>query len=529
MKRLLLFAATALLALPSQAQTVDDGLKMYHYERYETAKEILTPLAASDEKANYYLGLSELALENPRGAEAVFSKDLKSFYNKAGLARVRFTQEKSAEATKLLNEIVDNAKKRDWEMYKVAADAITYTKGGDINSAIAWYQKALEREQNAMLYIGLGDAYLTLQTGGGEAMNNYEAAIEKGTHNSLAYSRIGYLWYVAQNYEKALESYNLAKDADPSNPLPYRDLAQAYQRSGRYENALANIESYLAKSDKTTNDQITYANLLYLAKKYPEAEAKMEELLASGVERPYMYRIIAYSAFENKKYPKALENMRTFFQKEQDPAEIINSDYIYAGKIMLAMSAEDSLHAEAFLDSADQYFTTAISKDTSADKAELYREIGDGFKDARNYAKAAEWYGKIIAENADAAPLDYFYWGYWSFYARDYEQAKNAFQTMAQKYPNEGSALYWQARIAAAQDDEAKTGAAVELYKKWMNFKFEGYEHRDADLMFAYQYLAYYYYNQNNKAESVSWANKILEKDPQNEFANQIVDYFKDK
>src|SRR5690606_8981772 len=124
------------------------------------------------------------------------------------------------------------------------------------------------------------------------------AAIEKGTHNSLAYSRIGYLWDVAQNYENALESYNMAKDADPSNPLPYRDLAQAYQRPGRYENALTNIESHLAKSDKTTNDQITYANLLYLAKNYPEAEAKMEELLTSGVERPYMYRIIAYSAFE---------------------------------------------------------------------------------------------------------------------------------------------------------------------------------------------------------------------------------------
>src|SRR5690606_26031967 len=151
------------------------------------------------------------------------------------------------------------------------------------------YQKALEREQNALLHIGLGDAYLTLQTGGGEAMNNYEAAVEKGTHNSLAYSRIGYLWYVAQNYEKALESYNMAKDADPSNPLPYRDLAQAYQRSGRFENALSNIESYLAKSDQTTNDQITYANLLYLAKKYPEAEAKMEELLTSGVERHDMY------------------------------------------------------------------------------------------------------------------------------------------------------------------------------------------------------------------------------------------------
>ena len=46
--------------------------------------------------------------------------------------------------------------------------------------------------------------------------------------NSLGYSRIGKLWYDAKNYPDALSNWQKAKDADPQNPLPYRDLATAY-------------------------------------------------------------------------------------------------------------------------------------------------------------------------------------------------------------------------------------------------------------------------------------------------------------
>lgn len=526
MKKILALTAASILAFQVQAQSVDEGIKLYNYERYASAKQVLTPLAGTDPEANYYLGLSEIGLEDLAAAKTAFNKNPEDFYSQAGMARVLFREGDKAGAAKLLNDIVDHARKRDWEKYKVAADAITYSKGGDINNAITWYNQALEKEQNAALYIGLGDAYLKLQTGGGEAMNNYEKAVEKGTLNSLAYSRIGYLWYVAHNYDAALKSYNQAKDADPSNPLPYRDLARAYERAGKYDMALTNIESYLAKSDKSVNDQINYANILFLAKKYPEAQAKMEELMAQGVVKPYMYRIIGYSAYETQDYPKALSNMQTFFRKETDPDEIINNDYIYSGKIYSAMAAADSVNKKAYTDSAALYFTKAIQNDTAKDKTELYRTIADGYKDAKEYGKAGEWYGKIIAANPDASALDYYYWGFWNFYGENYAEATKAFTAMRSKYPKEGSPLYWLARIAAAQDSEAKTGAAVQPYKDWMNFNEPGYEHDEKALMYAYQYLTYYYYNQKNKAEAMAWDQKILDQDPNNEFALSVKKYF---
>ncbi len=526
MKRLLVITVASVLALNVQAQSVQEGEKMIHYGRFESAKKILSPLADKDPQANYYLGIAELELENKQEAKNTFSRYADDFYNQAGMARVLLEEGKKEEANKLLQTITDKARKKDWERYKVAADALTYTEGGNISEAITWYQKALAINDNAATHIGLGDAFLKTQGGGGDAMSNYEKAVESGTNNSLAYSKIGSLWYAARKYDDALKNYGFAKDADPANPLPYRDLAYAYYRAGKYDNALTNIKEYLNLSDKSTDDQIIYADLLFLSKKYPEAKEKMQELITKGIEKPYMYRIIAYSAYETKDYPTALKNMHVFYTKQKDQSKIINEDYVYSGKIMSALAGQDSSMAKAYNDSADYYFNKAVASDTAKDKSELYRQIGEGFKDNREYAKAGYWYGKIIADNPDAIALDYFYWGYWNFYGRNYNEAAKAFKTMRAKYPNEGSALLWEAKVAAAIDNEAKTGGAASLYKEWLSFQFDGYEKKEADLMGAYQYLAFYYYNTENQSEAMVYVNKILEKEPNNEFANQVKDYY---
>lgn len=529
MNKLIAIAVATAFAFNANAQSVQDGSKMINYGRYESARKTLEPLSVKDAFANYNLGIAELELGNVDAARTIFAKYPDDFYNQAGTARVLFSEGKKEEASKILLAIVDKARKKEWEKYKVAADAITYTEGGNANDAIAWYKKALDiNEGDADTYIGLGDAYLKIQGGGGEAMSNYEKAVEKGTNNSLAYSKIGSLWYAAHNYDAALKSYGQAKDSDPSNPLPYKDLADAYQRAGKYEQALTNSEKFLELSDKSIDDQITYANLLFLSKKYPEAQTKIQELLGKGVKKPYLYRLVAYSAYETNDYQKALDNMRTFYSK-QDPKKIITDDYVYSGKIMSAMAGVDTNQAQMYNDSADFYFNKVVAVDTAKDKSELYNKIAEGFKDAKEYGKAGQWYGRTVADNPDAPAIDYFNWGLYSYYGKDYPAAEKAFAGLRSKYPTEGAGYYWQARTAAAIDSEAKTGGAVQFYKDWLNFEKEGYERKQGDLMTAYQYLAYYYYNSNNEKEAMEWINKILELDPGNRFANDVKDYYSKK
>ncbi len=58
MKRIIIIFLAVAFAINASAQsTLDDGIKMYNYKKYQTAQGILEPLAANDPQANYYLGL----------------------------------------------------------------------------------------------------------------------------------------------------------------------------------------------------------------------------------------------------------------------------------------------------------------------------------------------------------------------------------------------------------------------------------------------------------------------------------------
>lgn len=513
---IVIIAAAALGFSSAQAQSIDDGIKMVKYERYESAKKILAPLAAANPAANYYLGIAEIGLDNVAAAKADFNKFPQDAANKAGLARIAFLEKNVADGNRIAKEVADGAKKKEWEPLKYAADAITYTDGGDKQQAISWYKAAIAKNDNADLHIALGDAYQQVQGGGGEAMNNYENVTGKDPNNSLAFSRIGALWYAAKNYKLALESYEKAKSADPENPLPYRDLANAYFWVGKYDLAKQNIEEYLKRSDKSADDQIQYANILYLAKDYPAAISKLQELTNSGVQKAYLYRLLAYSQYETNDSTNhyGLPTMNTFFSK-QDPNKVIALDYLYKAKMFLKQKSN------AGDDSADAYFTKAITADTAKDKSGTYRTIAEGFKDAKNYAKSGEWYGKLVASYPESQPLDYFWWGAMNYYAKNYDVAGKAFEQMETKFPDQPSATYWRGRVAAAVDNEGKTGTGVPFYTKWLEKVGPNYD-KKADLMQAYQYLALYNYNKGDKAATQQYLDKITAIEPANSFAQQI-------
>lgn len=511
MKQPIVIMAALALTYNVQAQSLEEGVKMYQYERYESAKKILTPLAAGNPTANYYLGLSELGMEDTAAARNTFLKFPEDNANMSGLARVAFITGKTPEGNRLTSVIASKAKRKDWEPLKLAADAITYTKGGDIQQAIDWYKEALEKNDNNETHLALGDAFQQKQGGGGEAMNNYEKVTAKDPKNSLAFSKIGALWYAAKNYELALENYNKAKEADSLNPLPYRDLANAYFWTGKYELAKQNIEKYLALSDKTTGDLITYANILYLSKDYEKATKTVQDLLNKGIKKPGLYGILGFSQYETKDYPNALINVRTYFAT-QDPAKITSYDMIQFGKILIANNLSDS---------ANQYFNMAVNKDTASDKGDTYRQIAEGFKDSKDYEKSAEWYNKLVTANADAAAIDYFWRGAMYYYAKKYDTAAKAFEEMEMKYPDQPSAIYWRGRVAAAVDNEAKTCDASPYYKRWLDSVGPNYD-KASDLMYAYQYLALCAYNTDDKANLKLYMDKIEALDPENAFLKQL-------
>jgi tetratricopeptide (TPR) repeat protein len=298
--------------------------------------------------------------------------------------------------------------------------------------------------------------------------------------------------------------------------LPFKALADAYYRVGKYKISKENIEKYLSLSDKTIDDQIQYANTLYLSKEYPSAISKMNELISKGAEKPYMYRVIGYSQFETKDCANAKLNMDKFFAK-QDPKKVIPQDYIYYGKILMC----DSNTAAQ----ANASFMKGIELDTTKDKAPLYRELAESFKDAQQYSTAAEWYKKIVDANMPSIePLDYWWTGVMYFYAKDYAKAEPMLKLMSEKFPEEPSSYYWTGRvIASSKDKEYKNGMATETFNKWIGMVDQADPTKKNDLIKAYTYLAMVAYNGSKKDDAIKYSNKILSFDAQDKTATQIL------
>lgn len=522
LKQSIIVLAAVVLSVTASAQSLSEGVKMINYERYESAKKILTPLAATDPVANYYLGLAELNLGNVEAAKTIFSKYPDNNANISGMIRIAFLNGNEAGAMQLATNLADKARKRDWEPLKYAADAVTFgvanSKGGDIQKAIEWYKKAIETSDNAELRIAQGDAYKLLPTGGGEAANNYEKAVDKDPKNSLAHSRIGKLWYEAKTYKLALESYEKAKEADPSNPLPYCDLADAYSYVGNYELSKKNLEKCLELSDKTMADQIKYMNVLYLSKDYAGAAQKAQEMINKGSKDPRTYGLLGLSQLELKDSANALKNSRIFFS-QHDPKKIFPSDYRAYAKVFLLNNMADS---------ANFYMNKAVSMDTSTNKSDAYRQNAEALRSAREWALSAAWYKKLVDEYpADAKATDFFYYGYTYYYGHDFANAAKAYEQMETKFPDQPSATYWRGRTAAAIDSEAKEGLAVPFYDKWLKMEIAGYTRGSNDLMQAYQYLAIYYYNKNDFKKTEEYVAEIEKLEPSNQLIKTLRDAIK--
>jgi len=516
-KVVLIVLAIAFSINANAQQTLDNGIKMYNYKKWQSAERILEPLAATDPKANYYLGLCYLESGNPSQANTLFLKYPDDPANISGTARVAFANKNVAKGMQIAKDLAAKSRKKEWQEEKYAADAIAFTDGGDYQQAVSWYKDVLTKTNDADVHIGLGDVYRKIPGGAGDAMTNYEDITEKDPKNSLAFSRIGDTWYEARNYPSALDNYDKAKNADPTNPLPYKSLADAYYRSGNYQKALENMKKYMELSDNSPADLFYEDGLLYQAKSYCDAVNLSKTLLPQQTDpakKTELYGILGFSQAECGDSTEALKNIRTYFQM-QAPTKITPGAYIQFGKLFLKLG---------MLDSAGVYYTKGISGDTAQNKTDIYRQIAEAFKAKKDYCKSAEWYNNLVVANPATQQLDYFWRGYMYYYCGgDYTKSLKSFEEFENKYPDSNPAIYWHARAGAAIDSEAKTGTAVPDFTKWLDKVGPNYDKKN-DMKIAYEYLLFYYYNTKDKDNIKIYKEKLSAIAPDDSLLKQIED-----
>jgi tetratricopeptide (TPR) repeat protein len=529
MKHLIGLTFASAIVLNVNAQSAVDGFKLIYYKKYESAISAMQPLADKNPEAALALGVAYLELDKFNEAKNAFAKiSDKDWMSKIGQAYVYAYEGNKTQVETLLNSVVDGAKKKDWQKYKLAADVVAYTDKGNIESAVAWYEKAIDINADPLTYLNQGYLYMNRLNRGGAAFNSFNSAAKSTDKaiQSLAYNYLGSLGLRSRDAELAITNFDKSKAADPTNPMPFLQLAKQYDKTtNKASLALENVEQFYQNSDKRYIDKIDYVNILIGGKEYTKAEKILEELLKTNADKATLYRAMAYSQYENKKYDEALKSINTYFNKTTDKTTLTVDDYSYAGKIYVAMAKNDEANEASLLNNAHDFFAKAIAADTATKKRETYLEIGKIFQGINNFEGAAKYYNMIIAENpgvATTSTFDYYNAGVATYYAKKPQEALEIFTKMATLHPDEPVAVYWQARSAMATDVKAETGAAEQYYVQWLAIEKEGYTPQVKDKITGYEYLIQYYVNKKDYKAAAAAADSLLLLDADHQYAQSI-------
>lgn len=483
--------------------------------------------------------------------------------NYVGLAKVAFynddfktADEMRAKARSFLlpykniKKIVPPAKDYAFTLAKLAESYITADFKVDTAKALPLMREAITIDsKNKDIYLIAGDLY-NLKNDGSNAIKYYNLAQENDPTSPTANMKIGSIYVKARNLTAAVPYFEEAIKLNANYAPAYRELGALYSMAGRYDQSKQNYQKYLELTKGNIPAKISYVRSLYFAGEYDEVIKNIEEIFAVDQSKAYLNRLAAYSCFEKKNpdYDKALGYMEALFKKAS-PELIIKRDYLYLAKILLkknqnysnmvreydrtkaslerertrysststpaekakikisldtltaktARLERQKANADKDIDRAFVEYGKALSYDPE-DKA-LLTEIANNYYIYKRYELAAKTWAKLIALGKNDIK-DYMQLGKWYYTGEKYKTADSVFNVVLKMDPNYLDAYVYIARTASKMETDSKGGLAKSKFEKVIEKAISDTVNNAPVLIEAYNYLGYYYLQNDNYAKS---------------------------
>lgn len=524
------------------AQTVEQGKQFLYYERYKSAQDAFEKVLAANPNnidAVYWLGQTMIHRRDTRdtaGAKALYQKMLTTNGDAplllVGIGHVELLYGNTTDSRQRFETAIKLTKEKDVNVLNAVGYANTDAKSGDANYAIQKLTMATEtrRFDNAQTYLLLGDAYRKLLDGG-NAVTNYQKALGLDPKLAEAKMKIGIIYLTQNNRDYFLPAFEDAIKMDPAYAPAYHQLF-IYWYSRDVNKASAYLDKYLANSDQGPEAEYLKADMLYASSKFADARTRAQQLIAQNGEKviPRMYRMVAYTSDTLGDLATAKTAMTDFFSKADTSAErgldyeILPTDYEEFAKIYSKMPDSTS-QAQAF-----PYYEKAISTDTLVSNQERYATAGlELAKKLKNIPATAQLSRALYATQKVASNSDLYKFGMANYSIGNYKLADSIFCGVYEsKYPDEIYGYLWCAKSKQAQDDSLNSqGLAVEAYDKLAKFarSIPDSTKYKSQIIGAYYYLASYYNDvKKDKGRAVEYMQKVLEVDPGNASAKNIID-----
>ncbi len=552
----LLLSCTAQKSAPLVMDPAFDPIrKSTLNERYEKALSDLQNMPASAEKFavdgfNYLeWAFDGRTIDASKTAEAkqAFLAGVKADslfpLNYVGLGRIEMREGNGGKADTYFAKargIVDNKKNKASKDLKystyiaiaaanIAEDAKNLGAAKQVLDALA--EVAIEN-QAIVLQLGLtlGDynSYKEINDQS-KAITQYNKCLEIDSKYVPALYRKAKLYRGAKNNDEALKFFNEAIATDPTFAPSYREKAELLKDRGQFEEAIAAYAKYLELNNSCRVQQ-RYASFFYLTKNFDRAITEVTAAMPCNPENHTLNRVLGYSYLELKNFQEAKNYMDIYFSRQEVKNQDV-SDYVNYSKICIGLG-QDSLGV-VYLEKAIELFPEYT--DGYNEIATIYTNKAIASKGKENealriklYSKAADWYEKkMVKLGADAK--DQFIQGQMYYFSQQYVLADTTFRRCSVRYPE---AWFWVAKcenkidLATVTETSPAKGLAKPYYEKGIILVGQDpaiIEKNKKNLAEAYQYLGLYYGNMGDINCSKSAWNKVLQLDPTNKIANQLL------
>lgn len=397
-------------------------------------------------------------------------------------------------------------------------EAKNYEKAEEIaNLAIKANGKSAEG------YILLGDI-ASAQDDGGKAAGYYEQGTYYEPTNPTSYVRYATV-YQKVDPDGAVAMLEKLRTVKPDYPVDAA-AGRMYSRNGQLKSAMAHYDKVADPTSIEDYILFDYALTAYALEDYDKAVS----LAKKGIDKYPHYgsfnRVVLYASDKQKNYPTAVEYGDKLFAAT-DTVKYTASDYTYYADALLNVGrVDDAITAYKHIPEVDP-----------ANK-EVNKLISEAYLKAKKFPEAIAACNEYIqAIGEDATYKDYEILA--DIYLAESEttdeaakvaalnKAADVYGQIAEKFDYAAVyALNKQAAFVHASNPDVKVGAALPYYKKLVERINAQSEKSAADtkkLLTAYTYLAVHYIQNDNKEEAKAWAAKILEINPEDQNAQQIM------
>ncbi|MBX3241970.1 MAG: tetratricopeptide repeat protein [Chitinophagaceae bacterium] len=519
MKQTIRFTVVAvLLCNIAFAQSVDEGKKLFYYEKYQSAKEILEKALAAkpgDVEAAYWLGQALIEQKEVAAAKAVYQTALQSKGSDplllVAMGHVELLENKTNEARQRFEVAISTTKNRNIDVLNAIGRANADAPAGDANYAIEKLKAATEikKFKEPSVYTNMGDAYRKLADGGG-AVTSYNQALGIEPNYAESKYKVGKIYLTQGNDQSEifLRNFEEAIKLDPAYAPAYYELYK-YWYSRDVNKARDYFAKYKANTDFNASVEAEEISLVYASGDFSGAIAKADEKLKSEGEKAdaKLYRVKAYAYDKLGDSVNALQNMETFFAKA-NPDDILSDNYVKIADISAKFPDK--------IEKAESYYDKLFEIDTTlSNRLEYAKAASDMYKKIGNRAKSADWLTKILALKPNYGKTDLFYAGWENFYGDQYQTADSIAGLYKEKYPDDTQGYYLAFRTRWLIDSTMEQGLPVEDAKKFIEIAEVDKEKNKQALILAYKYLAGYSNNELKDAETaLMYLNKVLELNP---------------